>query len=66
MAQNAGDNPAAKQADANFGHYQFRDGESLDDLHIHYAVVVKDLALVCLLGFRRRAIMQRARFATRR
>jgi hypothetical protein len=29
-------------------------------------VVVKDLALVGLLGFRSRVIMQRARFATRR
>jgi homoserine O-acetyltransferase len=35
----AGDNQAAKQAEANFGHYQFRDGESLDDLHIHYATM---------------------------
>src|SRR5580704_8724833 len=35
----AGDNPAAKQSEANFGRYQFRDGESLDDLHIHYATM---------------------------
>jgi homoserine O-acetyltransferase/O-succinyltransferase len=34
-----GDNPAAKQLEANYGHYQFRDGESLDDLRIHYATM---------------------------
>jgi homoserine O-acetyltransferase len=31
-----GDNPAAKQADAWYGHYRFRDGETLDRLRIHY------------------------------
>lgn len=34
-----GDNPAATQSEAVFDHYQFRDGESLDKLRIHYATM---------------------------
>jgi homoserine O-acetyltransferase/O-succinyltransferase len=34
-----GDNPAATQADAWFDNYQFRDGENLGRLRIHYATL---------------------------
>lgn len=34
-----GDNPAAQQHDAVFLRYEFRDGEALDNLRIHYATM---------------------------
>jgi homoserine O-acetyltransferase/O-succinyltransferase len=34
-----GDNPAAQQRDANFPRYTFRDGETLDNVRIHYATM---------------------------
>jgi hypothetical protein len=34
-----GDNPAAQQHDAVFPHYTFRDGETLDEVRIHYATM---------------------------
>jgi homoserine O-acetyltransferase/O-succinyltransferase len=36
---NEQDNPAANQADAWFGNYEFRDGETLDRVRIHYATL---------------------------
>jgi hypothetical protein len=37
--QNSQDNPAARQADAWFENYQFRDGETLERVRIHYATL---------------------------
>jgi homoserine O-acetyltransferase/O-succinyltransferase len=34
-----GDNPAATQSEAIFDHYQFRDGETLEKVRIHYATL---------------------------
>src|SRR4029077_17221087 len=37
--RNGHDNPAAPQADAWFENYQFRDGETLERVRIHYATL---------------------------